>query len=249
MKSNLRLKVVVGEEKEYSIPWSYNYFVASAIYYLLEKYNPKYSFLIHSKGWRYKNKNFKLFTFSPLFPRKIFFKKDYLIMVGPLTFILSSPDSVFIEILENAFKRERMLRFLKYRLPVLKTKMFEVKDIERELMLRTLSPLVVSTKEKRGDRIYSIYLSPDSELFEKRLKEIISEKFECFTGEKLYHTDIDIKCHSFSSKLFSIKNIKVKGYQGVFSIKTDVQVMRFLIDSGLGEKTSMGFGMVEKEED
>jgi len=245
----LRLKVVFGNGGEYIIPWSYNYFLASLIYHLLEKYNPKYSFLIHSRGWGYRNKRFKLFTFSPLFPKKIFLKKEHLIMIGPLTFILSSPDSVFIEIMENAFRREKVLRFLKYRLPVLKTKVFEVEDIERELMVKTLSPLVVSKRKKRGDKIYSIYLSPDSELFEKRLKEIILEKFECFTGEKPLETDIDIKCLSSSSKLFSIKNIKVKGYKGVFLIKSDVEIMRFLIDSGLGEKTSMGFGMVEKNKD
>ncbi len=167
-------------------------------------------------------------------------------MVGPLTFIISSPDSVFIDILEEAFKRERILRFLKYRLPLLKTKVFEIKDIQRELVVETLSPLVISKKEVREDKIYSVYLSPDSKAFEKRLKEIISEKFECFTGERIFEKDIDINCFSFSSKLLSIKNIKIKGYKGIFSIKSDIQVTRFLIDSGLGEKTSMGFGMVEK---
>ncbi|MEO0268497.1 MAG: CRISPR-associated endoribonuclease Cas6 [candidate division WOR-3 bacterium] len=242
----MRLKLLVGEDKEYKIPWSYNYFLASSIYYLLSKYSLKFSYNIHSKGWSYKNKNFKLFSFSPLFPQKISFEKDYILMIGPLTFILSSPDSVFIEILESVLKKEGFLKLLCYNLPVLKTKIFEISEINNELKAKTLSPLVVSQSKKEGNKSFSIYLSPETEHFYHKLKEIIKDKFECFTGERLSDYDIEIMCESYKSKLYSIKNIKVKGYMATLNLRGNIQVLRFIMDSGLGEKTSMGFGMVEK---
>lgn len=167
-------------------------------------------------------------------------------MLGPLSFLISSPDSVFVEILESVVKKEGVLRLLQYNLPVLKTKIFEIGGIKNELKIITLSPLVVSKSKREGKKIFSIYLSPESEDFYHKLKEIIKDKFKCFTGEKLSDWDIEIMCESYKSKVYSIKNIKVKGFLATLSLKGNVQILRFIIDSGLGEKTSMGFGMVEK---
>ncbi|MEN3046475.1 MAG: CRISPR-associated endoribonuclease Cas6 [Candidatus Hydrothermales bacterium] len=242
----MRLKVILGEEKEYKIPWFYNYFVASSIYFLLSKYNERFSYTIHSYGWRYKNKNLKLFSFSPLFPKKFISDKNHIIMIGPLTLIISSPDSVFIEILENIIKREKFLRILNYLLPVLKTSVYEVEKLGNIFKVRTLSPLVVSENKREGDKKITLYLSPDQENFYKKLKNIVKNKFECFTGEVLSNDDFEIVCESYRSKLLKIKNINVRGYMANLYLKGDVQVLRFVFDSGIGEKTSMGFGMVEK---
>ncbi|MEN3044262.1 MAG: CRISPR-associated endoribonuclease Cas6 [Candidatus Hydrothermales bacterium] len=242
----MRLKITLGEEKEYKMPWSYNYFLASSIYFLLSKYSKRFSQTVHSYGWRYKNKNLKLFSFSPLFPKKIFFEKEYIIMIGPFVFIISSPDSVFIEILENVIKKEKFLRILNYFLPVLKTNIYEIEKLSNTFRVRTLSPLVVSEiRNEEGKKVTS-YLSPDSENFYKKLKNIIKEKFECFTGEVLLSKDLEIFCESYKSKLCRIKNINIKGYMADLYLKGDVQVLRFVLESGIGEKTSMGFGMVEK---
>ncbi len=243
----MRLRITVGEKDEkYKFPWSYNYFIASSIYYLLRKYYPKYSLVIHTKGWSIKNKNLKLFTFSPFFPKKIYFEKEYILMVGPLTFLISSPDTLFIELLENAILKEKCMKFFRYTMPVLNVKVFEIKDLKKKNLLKTLSPVVISIKEKKGDRFYSVYISPESPFFKKRLKEIICLKFEAFTGEKISVDDIEIKTRNFSSKLLRIKSVNLKAYNAEIEVESDIQIIRFLIDSGLGEKTSMGFGMVEK---
>lgn len=188
----------------------------------------------------------KLFSFSPLFPKRFIGKRDYVLMEAPCVFLISSPDIPFIELLDELFRKEKYVIIEKNQMPVLETEIFEIECIGNKVRVRTLSPITVSEKLKDKSRVRSVYLSPESEKFTERLRKLLFLKYAAFTGEEFSEDALNMKILNFSSRLIKVKNVFVKGYTAEIEIESSPRLLRFAIDSGLGEKTSMGFGMVEK---
>lgn len=235
------------EEKWYRLPWGYPYHVSSLIYNLLHKIDPEFSFMLHTFGFQKGKRKFKVFTFSPLLPKKFIGKENFCYLLAPFTLYFSTPIEEIIEKIVKALREEGKVNLLGYVLPILKIKEIPVQIDKEIIKLRTLSPLTVSKKIKIKDKITSLYLTPENEDFIPRIKENLIEKFSIFYDIEKNEVDLEIEPISYDIKLIEIKNIKVKGVMMEFKVKSSLkEIIKFGYEAGFGEKTSMGFGFVEE---
>ena len=114
---------------------------------------------------------------------------------------------------------------------------------------QALSSVSVSIKRENGS---VEYVSPEKEGYGRMLINNLKEKYLAFYG-KSFDGDDSYEFELLSpakSRLITIKAntpemTKVKGFHYRFRLKADDELMRIMYEAGLGEKNSIGFGMVE----
>ena len=248
-KLNLRLnKGVYGN----ILPISYQYELSAYIYKTIAKSNHLYASWLHDNGFANDNKRFKMFVFSNLFPQCKAIGDRMCILSDTMYLYLSFlPDKSTEEFVKGIFLDNILL------LGDDKSKVqFQVENIEALVTpsldnceFQTLSPVSISIKREDG----SIeYVSPEKEGYDRILINNLKEKYLAFTG-KSFDGDDSYEFELLSpakSRLITIKAntssmTRVKGFNYLFKLKTDDTLMRIMYESGLGEKNSVGFGMVD----
>jgi len=199
-------------------------------------------------GTKYENlhskKGYKFFTFSDIFPATDFSpEKDY-------SLIISSPRKGLINEWYNKFSKMKYIY-----LSDLSFKIKEIKKIQVgvEKSLITGSPIVLYEDSKKN-RYFSFRRNGNVDFFLKRLKENALKKFNAF-----YNDDFLLEGPIFDR--FSLKkevSVKVTIGTQKFDIigsmwnllekthmeKDEIKFYNFIMDAGLGEKNSLGFGFV-----
>ncbi len=212
------------------------YFIQSFIWNLLR--DTGYSGM-HDKP------NFKFFSFSNIFPVSDFKENE------EKQFIISSPDKQFIEILA-----EKLGNIKQFRLGIHEFEMNNVKKFSATLSQnwQTATPIVLY-ENNNANRYYSVKRNPDLGFFLERLKDNALKKYNIFYNENLNFEE------PLFDRMFFKKQVAVhlRKAQKEFLIlgtiwKFEINLLRcnnekrkfynFIMDCGLGEKNSLGFGFV-----
>ena len=237
-----------------SIPISYQYELSAWIYNIIAKSDSLYATWLHNNGFSNLNKRFKLFTYSSLAPQcKVI--GDRMIVQDTMSLFLSFlPEKSTEEFIKGVFTDNTFVLGDK------KSKVqFHVENIEvlpyptfkaHHHIFQTLSPVTVSTKRNDG----SIeYVSPENESYGSMLINNLREKYQAFYGKPFSGEELFIfELLSLpKSRLITIKAntpamTKVKGFLYQFKLEADESLMSIMYEAGLGEKNSVGFGMVEQ---
>lgn len=203
-----------------------------------------YSLLKESKKYHelHDKNGFKFFNFSNIFP------------LGDYTpnsikkLIISSPDSTLISTLYQSLQNITFFKLGSCPMELLKVK--PVKTIITD-NIQTATPIVLSPAPYTN-RQYSFKQGDDITQFFNRLKENAIAKYNSFTGEN-FELDSDLftgfqlykeipTTIQLNQKIILIgslwKNLKYN------LTRDNKKFYSFLIDSGLGEKNSLGFGFV-----
>ena len=249
---NLRLnKSALGN----LIPISYQYELSAWIYNVIAKSNTLYATWLHDNGFSDSNKRFKMFTFSNIFPQEKAIG-DRLIIRYDISYIFLSflPEKSTEEFIKGIFSeneftlgdKKSRVQFRVEGIEALPSPtVFDLNNCEH----LTLSPICVSIKGENG----SIeYVSPEKEGYGRMLINNLKEKYLAFYG-KPFEGDDNFEFELLSpakSRLITIKAntpeiTRVKGFNYRFRLKADDELIRLMYEAGLGEKNSMGFGMVE----
>ncbi len=203
------------------------------IYSLLQ--NTGYSNYHNSKGFKY-------FTFSNIFPISNFKKGE------TKTLIISSPKQGFIRLLDNSLKNKDYFYLGKHRMMNEQVKVFKPQLKGRFI---TSTPIVLY-EENRQNRYYSFKKSNDFSFFLKRLKNNALKKYNAYYG-----LSYDFDGNLFDSFQFDREvAVRVKKTNKMFLVigslwknlekfnMDDGAFYNFIMDCGLGEKNSLGFGMI-----
>ncbi|MDR2009247.1 MAG: CRISPR-associated endoribonuclease Cas6 [Bacteroidales bacterium] len=241
------------------LPINYQYELSSFIYKTLQRGNLEYSKWLHNNGFQLNGKSFKLFTFSN------FIIPSYTIDREKGRILIHS-DSVYWYI---SFLPERSTEnfikgiFLKQKFSIgdKKTQVdFYVKNVEiipepefkEEMYFKTLTPISISRKNNNGK---IEYVNPAEEYAKQAVLKNLLNKYHVFYGKE-YPINIEEINFDFvhvsepKSKLILIKagtseETRVRGYNCKFKINAPVDLIKIMYNSGIGEKGSLGFGMVE----
>ena len=204
-----------------------------------------YYHLLDTKYENYHNKKgFKYFTFSDIFPAKDFYPgKRY-------NLIVSSPISELIKTWYNSFKKDKYL--------YLSDEPFQITNVKKISMpLRnsfiTGSPIVIY-KDSQKNLYFSFKKDGDLKFFIERITENAIKKYNTF-----YNDDFTLEGPIFDILSFKKEvaiNAKIENNEfniigSMWSLlkkawieKEDRKFYRFLMDCGVGEKNSLGFGFV-----
>lgn len=256
----MRLKLLLNHPPNQVLPINYQYLISSWIYYTLKKANFEFAKKLHSYGYDFNGKKYKLFSFGPLCPRWFNINKrkgTFILAKSPTVLELSFfVDEAVQHFVAGLFKNQRLN---------LSTGKFQVDlqvggiEILPSLMLtntmrfQTQTPICISTKLEEKE--HATYLHPKSEEYAGLLLQNLLRKQKAFQSETVgidsseYESNFPFDFKVLSNpkpKLISIKGTKVRGYLFDFEMTASKELMKVGYYGGMGEKnSSLGFGMVK----
>lgn len=253
----MRFKLTLAIDKSVlgnKISLNYNYELSALVYRVLSKSNTTFSEWLHENGFQTGKKQFKLFTFSRLYIPKYRIEGEFIKILSDtvewqISFLPERSTQEFIQGIfrEQTFElgnRQANIRFSVREISVMPPPVFR-----KTMEFQSLSPICVSYRRENGK---VDYLSPDNPEVVPLIRQNILNKYEAFTGEK-YPSDFDFDFTVLSTPkpvLITIKagtpaQTRVRGFMCRFKMSAPEELMKTMYSAGIGEKGSMGFGMVE----
>ena len=237
---NMRLKIHLKGKKYSKIPFNYNHILSSILYTKIQDLN--LSNELHASN------SFKFFNFSQLnIPLRKITKDGIISKNGEITFYLSSPNDLLIKNFVNGFLDDLEIKFKHDYLTVTKIEALKTPEFEEKSYFNTLSPINI---RDFNDKMKRIDLAPSDKFF-KGIETNLIKKYCIFND--LEKTNKKIKAYS------DMRNVKRKrimipkgpnttyhrAYMMDMILEGDIDLIEFAYDVGLGEKNSMGFGMIK----
>ncbi|WNY26268.1 CRISPR-associated endoribonuclease Cas6 [Methanolapillus ohkumae] len=236
MRSVLKLEV----DKNTTIPFDYQYHLASMIYNSLNTGDLEYAKKLHAY------QKYKFFTFSWLdIPKRTIVQNKGIKSTDGVVYLqLSSPNTEFLTVfLEGLFKE-----------PVLKIGNFDAYPMEIRIeeepssfsVLKTISPICLRTRENVDGKLVGRDLLPNHSKFYENLKDNLKKKYESYYNKEC-NMNFELEILSAEAKRMQIKDTFVRCSNLIFSVSGDYDFIKFGYECGFGEKNSMGFGMVAEK--
>lgn len=249
----MRVKITFLLQRNSNLPVNYNYYLASLIYKILYHSSHKFSAFLHDQGFEFEGKHFKLFTFSQLLFEKKRIEKDKIINLGKhITWFISSIKDEFIQhFIDGLFKKSRVTLEKQTLIPerVETVAQPELNGINR---FTCLSPITMSTKIDKDGKPHLYYLRIDEPDFKEKVKENLIRKYNLIYGRPPQNKDFEMEfdkeylnANKTISRLINFKGINIRGYTVPFIVKGNPELVKVGYECGLGDKNSLGFGMVK----
>ncbi len=248
------------------LPIGYQYYISSWIYSRIKASDENYARFLHDEGFGEGPHKFKLFNFGPLDlrPYRADWDSGHFELLGQeirltVSFSLSEMAQHFVK---GVYEEDTFFIGTPDRniaLKVSEIRLLPQPEYQGTMSYRTVAPCCIS-RPARGTESYGQYLPPSDAEFVPRLIKNLKKRYlaaqcipsgEDFDGEdENIEVDIQLLGKVPKSKLIEIrtdasKSIKVRGWQFDCKVIAAVEIQQFIWRAGLGEKGSMGFGMVE----
>ena len=248
----LELKDSIGNE----IPINYQYPIQAAIYRILSNSDIEFSTWLHENGYQIHGKRFKMFTYSNLFiPRYAIDKKRerFIVQSNLSTLYIGFLPEKSTQCFVQGVFADQTIQIADH----ISGAQFRIREVQAQEPLtyspnqifETLSPICVS---ERNDRGYMDYLAPTDPHYEQGLLTGLLARYEAAYGkpcEGEQYCNLTIlgtpKSRLVRVKAGTPQETRVRGYLYRFHIDLPEPLMQIAYESGLGEKGSMGFGMIK----
>lgn len=247
----MRIRVILEAGKGIKIPLNYNYYLASIIYSFLEISDPEYAQFLHSDGYLYGDKHFKLFTFSQLLARHDI-EGQYIKFRSTINWFVSSPQETFLANFASSLLEKREILIYNNRLLVKDVEIPQTPFFEEEMKFRCLSPITISTKRERNGKLVTHYCLPDEPEFSELVRQNLIRKYELIYKQKPTNDSFSmtfdeeyVKKRGRITKLIRYKDIDIRGVLCPFIATGSPELMFVGYECGFGDKNSSGFGMVD----
>lgn len=237
------------------IPLNYAYEQSALIYRVISKSDSLFSEWLHENGFKSENKRFKLFTFSRFHIPQYRIEGDCIrIMSDTIEWYISFlPERTTQEFIQGLFQNhtfELGTRKANVQFNVREISVVPPPTFENTMSFKTLSPICISLKNDDGK---VDYLSPEHPKATSLIRQNLLSKYHAFYGEQFAQDfDFDFKVlNTPKSVLVTIKSgtpqqTRVRGFMCKFRMTAPHELMKIAYDAGVGEKGSIGFGMVKE---
>lgn len=236
----MRLKINLKTKNNFKVPFNYTHIISSIIYKKI--YDSNLAHDLHTSN------SFKFFNFSQLNIQKRKIVDDGILTKnGKISFYLSSPNDELIKNIVNGFVDDLEIKFQNEKLIVEKIEALRTPDFNEISEFKTLSPINIRDINENNKRID---LAPSDRFF-RGIENNLIKKYCIFN--KIESTDKKIKAYS---EMANVKRKRItiskgpnttyhRAYMMDLILEGDVDLIKFAYDVGLGEKNSMGFGMIK----
>ena len=254
MRFKIKLQIqpeVMGSE----LPINYQYPLQAAIYHILEQSDLNFSTWLHENGYQQNGKRFKLFTFSKLFVpqyeidkqrERLIVKSDYITL-----YISFLPEKSTQQFIKGLFQQQTIQiadHISGVQFVVREIQVMPPFDYRPDMAFNTLSPVCISLRNERG---LMDYLSPKDPHYELGILTGLLARYKVihgqpFSGNPYCRMQLlnEPKSSLVRIKAGTPNETRVRGYRFQFKIDLPKELMQIALESGLGEKGSMGFGMI-----
>ena len=238
----MRLKINIKGKNNFKVPFNYNHILSSIIYNKIVDLDLAHE--LHASN------SFKFFNFSQLnIPQRKIVEDGIISKNGRINFYLSSPDDLLIKNLVNGFIDDLEIKFKNESLIVEKIEALKTPDFTEKSEFKTISPINIRDTQEIEGKLKRVDLAPSDKFF-RGIENNLIKKYCIFND--IEKTEKQIKV---SSEMASVKRKRItipKGpnttyhrtYMMDLILEGDLDLIEFAYDVGLGEKNSMGFGMI-----
>ena len=237
------------------LPANYQYELSGWIYHTLANGDAEYSEWLHQNGYTKDKKQFRMFTFSHLQIAKLRMEGDRLVLLSDQATLYLSflPERATEEFIKGIFVSQVFAlgdRHSRVQCNVQSIELVAPPKFMPTMTFQTLSPMVISGRLENGN---VTYLSPEEPDTARVLSETLRTKYLAYYGkafdepfEPEFKLLSPVKRKKITIKADTPQQTYIVGYMGRFSVQLPEELMRMMYETGVGEKGSMGFGMVEK---
>ncbi|MEM3467628.1 MAG: CRISPR-associated endoribonuclease Cas6 [archaeon] len=247
----MRLKVSFGEKEEVvEISRDYRRYFISFIKSVFER-SGKYQEL-------YFYKKLKPFTFSVFLGDKFEIieenKNDKIIVNSPFNLIFSTGDLEIFSFFYNGLldmKKENLgLRLKNSNFPIRDISLDKFIKIKKDrAIFKNVGICILTNPDESAKDFEKWFITPkdDLEKFNQVLNIRMLQKYEIIKGKKIEAEIEFIPLERESIKEVYVKHYGgyLKGFKGVFILKSHPEMLQFIYDYGLGVRTGQGFGLLE----
>lgn len=239
----MRLEIILKGKNNFKVPFNYNHILSAIIYNKISDLN--FANELHS------SKSFKFFTFSQIYiPKRRIVKDGIIAKDGVISFYISSPNDFLIKSLVDGFLEDLEISFQNQKLTIQKIEALKTPEFSSKSEFKTLAPIIVRTKKEIEGELKIWDLAPSDKFF-KSLENNLIKKYIKFNN--LTKTDKKINIYSdmnfVKRKRISINKCNAtthhRAYMMDLILEGDLDLIEFAYDVGIGEKNSMGFGMIK----
>jgi len=251
IKDNKSLRCIISllcANSELILPIAYNSIVQGFIYSNLDK---TLSTWLHDEAVRFEKRHFRFFTFSRLLGayklkgKEIEFSGTVRLHIGSIhrvvlqSFVenlLKSPD---VKIGENICKIQGI----------------QIEPITRPedpALVKTLSPITIHSTLKGADgKKKAYYYNPFEKDWEEKLMDNIKRKAKAIGWDDERISLLKdayirpVKVNKKNLQIVYYRNTLIKAWSGVYEINLPEPFFSLVYDSGLGDRNSQGFGMLQ----
>lgn len=228
-----------------SIPIQYNHLVQAMIY---ASWNDEMASFIHDHGFLLEKRAFRFFTFSRLagpYQRE----GDRLRFTGPVTLQVASPIQALLEELAASMLQKGTVRLGPSDLRVESVELRPTPEVIAPVTVRCLSPVTVyQTLYDQQGRAKTYYYAPTEREFAAQCSANAQRKLRAFGGtlaEDAVLTVEPVGIRAHHQAIVKYKETVIKGWSGWFRLGGSPELIRLVLDAGLGAKNSQGFGMLD----
>ncbi|WP_393971567.1 CRISPR-associated endoribonuclease Cas6 [Oxyplasma meridianum] len=224
--------IVNLDSNNFEMPYDHSYQLYSSILALVDNQNEAAAEKLH--GFNPSSK----FSMSQIMPggKREFTRTGF--RGERFIFILSSLDSSIINLFEDSFRSAEFIELFKNKFKIysiLKREVFPTSEI---VTIKTKSPAILKDKGK-------YLLNESDELILSTLKTNIINKYNKVRGTK---PEIRfIKILGLKRKLLDLKGTKLPALMITFTMSADIEIIKFILEVGIGSKNKLGFGFIEEE--
>jgi CRISPR-associated endoribonuclease Cas6 len=120
-------------------------------------------------------------------------------------------------------------------------------EFKEKMRMRTMSPVSASIKREVDGKLKIWDLGPGDERFYESVQKNLINKYVSFYGDYDGNKWVQLRPDMKTGKRrrIEIKGDFHRGYMMEFEMEADPRLVKFAYDCGVGERNSMGFGMVE----
>ncbi len=247
----MRIKLSLYSEKRIFLKRGFNSNIQALIYNLFNKVNANW---LHNEGYKYENRQFRLFTFSSILERGEYNKATgTFIFPNKISLYISSPVNwILEEIAENLLKSNEVQLGNNF-LIINSIEILKPIDFTENEMVYTITPIEIhSTLKKDDGKKITYYYSPFETEYNELINKNLIKKWQALYKKECPFS-ISIKPLFEGNKYEKIiyfgtgeNKTLIKGWKGKFNIEGNPEFLQFAYDAGLGSRNSQGFGMIEK---
>ncbi len=236
----MRLKIsLTSNNGNYLIPYNYNHILSAIIYRKIAD--------LDLAAKLHFSKDFKFFTFSQIyFSKWKRGKQGFISLDGKLSFYISSPNDQLIKSLVEGHLENTEVDFKGKKMLVEQVELLKKPEFKGKMQMKTMSPVSASIKREIDGKLKIWDLGPGDERFYESIQKNLINKYVSFYGDYDGDTWVRIRPNIKTAKR---RRIEIKGdfhrcFMMEFEMEADPRLIQFAYDCGLGERNSMGFGMV-----
>ncbi|MFX0548653.1 CRISPR-associated endoribonuclease Cas6 [Hathewaya histolytica] len=243
----MRIKINFRSRGKVVLPIQYNHIIQACLLKWLNEEN--YQKFIHNTGYKYENRQFKMYSFSKVMGNFKFNREDKtLIFDKKFSLVVTSEEDKFLSYIANNIILSDSINIKGQEIMIESVNILKC-NIEEDMEIYTLSPITVYSTFQHNEKKKTYYYSPFESEFSELIRENLIKKYKAFYGTLPKNSEFSIEgINRVKQSVLNYKGITIKGWNGEFKIKGSKELINLAFNSGIGSKNSQGFGCIERRE-